>query len=244
MERAAGLARIGDRILSLMAGLLALLVICYGGYSIYDDWLIENQSTSSDLMKYKPNSGSSMSLAELIAINPDVIGWIEIDDTRIDQPLTQSKKDDLEYVNKNPLGEFSVGGSCFLSVQNHGDLSDPYNLTYGHHLDNGGMYGDVSEFLEDSYFESHQTGKLYTLDKEWTIEVFAIVKANPDNAAIYSPGQYNETGVGSLDAFLRENSTHYRDIGIQTTDQIISLSTCYNSDTNGRAILFGRMVQN
>ena len=185
-----------------------------------------------------------MSLAELIAINPDVIGWIEIDDTRIDQPLTQSKKDDLEYVNKNPLGEFSVGGSCFLSVQNHGDLSDPYNLTYGHHLDNGGMYGDVSEFLEDSYFESHQTGKLYTLDKEWTIEVFAIVKANPDNAAIYSPGQYNETGVGSLDAFLRENSTHYRDIGIQTTDQIISLSTCYNSDTNGRAILFGRMVQN
>lgn len=152
MERAAGLARIGDRILSVLAGLLALLVICYGGYSIYDDWLIENQSTSSDLMKYKPNSGGSMSLAELIAINPDVIGWIEIDNTRIDQPLTQSKKDDLEYVNKSPLGEFSIGGSCFLSVQNHGDLSDPYNLTYGHHLDNGGMYGDVSKFLEDSYF--------------------------------------------------------------------------------------------
>lgn len=244
MDRAAGLARFGDRLISMLAGIIALLVICYGGYSLYDDWLIDHQGLSGDLMKFKPSTGDSMSLAELVAINPDVIGWIEIDDTRIDQPLIQSKKDDLEYVNKSPLGEFSIGGSCFLSVQNNGDFSDPYNLTYGHHIENGGMYGDVSEFLDDSYFEKHQTGKLYTLDKEWTLEVFSIVKANPDNNMIFETYQYRDAGIGSLDTFLRENSTHYRDIGIQPTDQIISLSTCYNSDTNGRAILFARMIQN
>ena len=244
MERAAGLARIGDRLISVLAGFLALLVICYGGYSLYDNWLIDHQGLSGDLMKYKPSTGNSISLAELIAINPDVIGWIEIDDTRIDQPLVQSKKDDLEYVNKSPLGEFSVGGSCFLSVQNHGDLSDPYNLTYGHHIENGGMYGDVSEFLKEDYFNSHQTGTLQTLDQTWAIEVFAIVTANPDENMIYNTGQYEQNGVASLDAFLRERSTHYREIGIGPGDQIISLSTCYNTETNGRAILFGRMVRN
>lgn len=47
-----------------------------------------------------------------MAINKDVAGWITIDDTHIDYPVVQGK-DDMEYINKDVYGEFSLSGSIF-----------------------------------------------------------------------------------------------------------------------------------
>ena len=57
-----------------------------------------------------------------MAINKDVAGWITIDDTHIDYPVVQGK-DDMEYINKDVYGEFSLSGSIFLSCMNKKDFS-------------------------------------------------------------------------------------------------------------------------
>ena len=62
----------------------------------------------------------------------------------------------MTYINKNVFGEFALTGSIFLSCMNSPDFSDPYNLIYGHHMDNGGMFGDVMEFLDSEYFDEHK----------------------------------------------------------------------------------------
>lgn len=54
----------------------------------------------------------------------------------------------MEYINKDVYGEFSLSGSIFLSCMNKKDFSDNYNLVYGHHMANGGMFGDVVSFTE------------------------------------------------------------------------------------------------
>ena len=97
---------------------------------------------------------------ELLAINPDVRGWLTIDGTHVDYPIVQGE-DDMEYVNKGVYGEFSLSGTVFLDSENTSDFSDCYNLLFGHHMANGAMFGDVVRFTDRTYFEKHQTGTTF-----------------------------------------------------------------------------------
>ena len=246
METAAKAARFGNFILSLMASVIILAMFAYGGYSLWDSYMV-NQGAflSSDLLKYKPQAAedggeANYSLEELIALNPDTRGWITIDDTHIDYPFVQGETD-MEYINMDIMGEFALSGAIFQSCMNGPDFSDTYNLLYGHHMDNAAMFSDVMEFLDADYFESHQTGTLYLPDKTYHISVFACIEADGYDPLIYNPGP--DFGTGELLEYLKASSTQYRDIGVTAEDKIVGLSTCVDAQTTERAILFGRLEE-
>ncbi len=246
METAAKAARFGNFILSLMASVIILAMFAYGGYSLWDSYMV-NQGAflSSDLLKYKPQAAedggeANYSLEELIALNPDTRGWITIDDTHIDYPFVQGETD-MEYINMDIMGEFALSGAIFQSCMNSPDFSDTYNLLYGHHMDNAAMFSDVMEFLDADYFESHQTGTLYLPDKTYHISVFACIEADGYDPLIYNPGP--DFGTGELLEYLKASSTQYRDIGVTAEDKIVGLSTCVDAQTTERAILFGRLEE-
>lgn len=243
MEIAVRAARIGNYILSAIAAIMILLMLAYGGYSLWDSYMINQGAfTGSDLLKYKPTGetgGENYSLEELIALNPDTRAWLTIDDTHIDYPVVQGE-DDMEYINTDVFGEFALSGSIFLSCLNSPDFSDHYNLIYGHHMDNGAMFGDVMEFEDETYFESHQTGTLYLPEETYHITLFAYMEADGYDRLIYRPGRECES-MQELLNYLKKSSTQYRDIGVTAEDRIIGMSTCVDAVTNGRAILFGRL---
>lgn len=244
MERAAMLARAGNWILSVIVGILILVMLLYGGYSLWDTaMLYQGAFVSSDLLKYKPSSGKTdgPTLAELAALNPDVRGWLTIDDTHIDYPVVQGKTD-MEYINKDVYGEFSLSGSIFMDSRNAADFSDSYCLLYGHHMDNGAMFGDVVEFVNKDYFDSHRTGTLYLIDGSvYTIELFACIEIDAFDSVVYQPTAQEQGNVGPLLEYIREKAVQYREIGVTTSNQIIGLSTCAEAETNGRVVVFGRM---
>ena len=246
MEIAAKAARFGNFILSLIASVIILAMFAYGGYSLWDSYMV-NQGAflSSYLLKYKPQAAedggeANYSLEELIALNPDTRGWITIDDTHIDYPFVQGETD-MEYINMDIMGEFALSGAIFQSCMNSPDFSDTYNLLYGHHMDNAAMFSDVMEFLDADYFESHQTGTLYLPDKTYHISVFACIEADGYDPLIYNPGP--DFGTGELLEYLKASSTQYRDIGVTAEDKIVGLSTCVDAQTTERAILFGRLEE-
>lgn len=246
MEIAVRAARIGNYLLGMIAAIMIVLMCAYGGYSLWDNYMI-NQSAfaGSDLLKYKPQmsggSEATYSLEELIALNEDTRGWLTIDDTHIDYPVVQGE-DDMEYINTDVFGEFALSGSIFLSCLNSPDFSDHYNLIYGHHMDNGGMFGDVMEFADDAYFASHQTGSLYTPNQAYEVTLFAYMLTDGYDRLIYHPGEGGADMQTLLD-YLQQSSVQYRDIGVTVDDRIIGMSTCVDAVTNGRAILFGRITE-
>lgn len=247
MERAAKLARCGNTVLGGIAGIFILLMLLYGGYSLWDTYMVYQAAfVSDDLMKFKPvpsKDGSNPTLEELQAINPDVRGWLTIDDTHIDYPVVQGKTD-LEYINKDVYGKFAFSGSIFLSCLNSPDFSDGYNLVYGHHMDNGGMFGDVVEFLDKSYFEKHTTGTLYLPGETYGIKIFACVETDAYDSTVFQPQSQPKDDISNLLEYLRGKSVQYREIGVEQTDRVIALSTCAEAETNGRVIIFGRLEKN
>ena len=247
MKIAVRIAQAGNQILNIIVMGIILFLFLYGGYSLWDTYMSAKSAfLSDDLLSYKPQpgEGANPSLEDLMAINKDVAGWITIDDTHIDYPVVQGK-DDMEYINKDVYGEFSLSGSIFLSCMNKKDFSDNYNLVYGHHMANGGMFGDVVSFTEKSYFDKHKTGELYLPDKTMHIDLFACMKTSASDSKVYNPQNISKTSESfkSFLDYVREAAICYRDSGRQDTGQIIGLSTCSEAVTNGRVILFGRLSE-
>ena len=120
MKKAAMAARVGNRILSIMAGILILLMLSYGVYSLWDTYKIyANSFADEELLKFRPTDDGedNPTLKDLKKLNPDVKAWIQVPKTNIDYPVVQGQ-DDMEYINKNVYGEFELSGAIFLSCLN------------------------------------------------------------------------------------------------------------------------------
>lgn len=241
------LLRIANRSMNLFVACLMTVLFLYGGYSLWDTWRIYHSALpDQDLMKLKPVKGedSNPSLQDLQKINADVCAWLTVYDTGIDYPVVRGK-DDMEYINKDVYGDFALSGAIFLQSANQPDFSDPYNLIYGHHMSNGAMFGDVVEFADEEYFATHETGTLYLPEKTCSITFFACVETDAMDSQIYGYiGEPDMTGqMQQLLQYVQEHAVQYRDIGVTSQDSVIALSTCAESATNGRVVLFGKLQE-
>lgn len=243
MKKAAMAARVGNRILSIMAGILILLMFSYGVYSLWDTYKIyANSFADEELLKFRPTDDGedNPTLKDLKKLNPDVKAWIQVPKTNIDYPVVQGQ-DDMEYINKNVYGEFELSGAIFLSCLNKDDFSDPYNLVYGHNMKNGGMFADVADFTNKEYFETHQKGKLYLTDATRKIRFFACMKVTAADAKIYHPDGYHKENLKDLLDYIQANAVQYRDVNVADESSLIALSTCSEAETNGRVVLIGKL---
>lgn len=243
MKKATMAARVGNRILSIMAGILILLMLSYGVYSLWDTYKIyANSFADEELLKFRPTDDGedNPTLKDLKKLNPDVKAWIQVPKTNIDYPVVQGQ-DDMEYINKNVYGEFELSGAIFLSCLNKDDFSDPYNLVYGHNMKNGGMFADVADFTNKEYFETHQKGKLYLTDATRKIRFFACMKVTAADAKIYHPDGYRKENLKDLLDYIQANAVQYRDVNVADENSLIALSTCSEAETNGRVVLIGKL---
>ena len=222
---------------------LVLIMLLYGGYSLWNTIMIYRGAFSSnDLLKYQPTGDgpNSITLGELMKLNKDVVGWITIFDTHISYPVVQGK-DNQEYLNKDVFGKFSFSGSIFLDYRNACDFTDSYSIIYGHHMEYGAMFGDVVEFKNDDYFQEHKTGALFLLDDTYKITLFACVETQEFNNKIYNPTVQGKDNLDTLLKYIKDEAVQYRDISLNHDDKIIGISTCAEAGTNERVVLFGRL---
>ena len=162
-----------------------------------------------------------------------------VDGTGIDYPVVQGATN-MDYVNRDVYGDFSLSGAIFLDSRCAADLTDPYTVIYGHHMDNSAMFGDVARFAEADYFAAHPAGSISLPDAAYTIELFACVVTDAYDTAIYTPERYPDD-VGALLDYAAAQAVQQRDIGVTAQDRLVALSTCAGSETNGRVVVLGRL---
>jgi len=240
-------AKAANKLLMVFVIAFSLLLFVYSVYVLYDViYTGQNAFISYDLLQYRPdvNSGNAdgkMDFEELLRLNPDTVGWLEIYDTNICYPIVQGS-DDLEYAGKDIYGYSSLTGSIYLSSENQSAFDDWYNLIYGHHMDNGAMFGDIEKYRDENFFHSHQKGILQTLDGNYELTITACVMTNSYEDVIYTVGSKEESQYEELHDYIKENSVlldEQADIPmLGDTTKILAFSTCEAASTNGRLVLF------
>ena len=158
------LIKILDKSLDTVIVIVCILLLLIGTYSLMDNlWLYENATDRSSLT-YKPALDEP--LQEEKRISENQIAWITVNDTDIDYPVMQGK-DNYEYLNKDPYGEFSLSGSIFLDARNDPDFKDDYSLIYGHHMEKGAMFGALDDFQDRAYFDQRRSGTIMTDERSY-----------------------------------------------------------------------------
>ncbi|MGN0478527.1 MAG: class B sortase, partial [Hominenteromicrobium sp.] len=78
-------------------------------------------------------------------INPDICGWLRIENTNINQPVLQSAETDPEYyLYHNYKGEETKYGSIFLDASC--SVSSETQLIHGHSMQDGRMFWGLIGF--------------------------------------------------------------------------------------------------
>ena len=235
----------GNQILSLLTGLLAASLILFSSYILYDTFYTENQAFSNgwELLKYKPvvMEGEPIEGQDTLAgMLNNYRAWLTMYDTHIDYPVMQGKND-LFYASHDIYGEPSLTGNIYLAAENTPDFSDSYNLIYGHHMDNGAMFGALDEYLKESYIQEHSEGILISTKSVWDLEVFAVLKTNAYEKTVYDVGP--DKTVSQIMDFLQNppehSSVEYLNMDVaEGMTKITALSTCASAETDGRLVVF------
>ena len=96
----------------------------------------EEESPESEKEKEEPkNRYLEIDFADLKAVNPDVIAWIQIPALDISYPVVQGKIMHIIFITFS--GESNINGSIFVDCHNQPDFTDQNTIVYGHNMKNG-----------------------------------------------------------------------------------------------------------
>lgn len=244
MKRIFKFAKAVNSLLMICVILAAFGLMLCGLYVLNDIYYTNRSAFSSyDLLQYRPephntNDDDPQTFSELQEVNSDTVGWIEMFGTNINYPVVQGDND-LEYLNKDIFGYSTLSGSIYLSAENSRNFDDWYNIIYGHHMDNGAMFGDIAKYLDSDFFNSHNEGILQTENGDYNIKVIACIRTNAYEDAVYQFDKSAENKYPELYDYIIEHSENKTELPEKIDGvQLIGLSTCTDAVTNGRIVLF------
>jgi sortase B len=200
--------RAANGLLDGVTALLVLLAVVWSGYALWDNSRVyaaaDNVQAGLLAFKPQPQEDNSLSFGQLRDINPDVCGWLTLDGTAIDYPVVQGESN-FTYLNTDVYGSFALAGSIFLDVDCDADFSGRYSLLYGHHMENGRMFGDLDKYKDGAFFRQNTTGTLTLPGGSYRLEVLACLVVPASEQAIFAPGKWR-SDAGGLLPFVEENA--------------------------------------
>ena len=164
----------------------------------------------------------------LKAINPDVIGWIQIEGTSISYPIM--KGTDNEYYLKHTFeGNYNAAGSIFIDYTNNSNFEDCNTIIYGHNMKNGSMFGLLRKHFKDQESVPGRYIWICTPDKNYRYEIFSshVVDAAGEVYTLFSAP--DEQFASYLEKMKSQSLVDFQ-TEVTAEDKVITLSTCTGND--------------
>ena len=189
----------------------------------------------------RDENGMLIEYGEIYAQNPDLVGWIRIDGTKLDNPVLQTPDRRDYYLNHDFYGQPSAWGAIY--AREECDINTPSdNITlYGHNMRDGSMFAVANEYVYKETWENNPLIFFDTLYEYHVYKIFAVFKTS----AILGQGftyhnMIDATDKEEFDAFIAKcKELSFYDTGLtpQYGDKIICLSTCEYTLDEGRLVI-------
>ncbi len=204
--------------------------------------------TSGEDVKPTTNAdGILLEYESLYEQNNDLIGWIEIKNTPINYPVMQSIDNPNYYLEHNFNKEYSDYGCPY--VQEDCDLETSDNLVlHSHNMKDGSMFATLIDYKDESFWEEHKTVNFDTIYEKQEYEIVSvfITTANLLDDSIFE--YYKFTGSGTEEDFnsyidkVKELELYDTGVTAEYGDELITLSTCEYSVTEGRLVVVAKKI--
>lgn len=175
------------------------------------------------------------SVSDLLSMNSECFGWINISGTNINYPVMHTPSNPQKYLNRNFYGEYSYSGTPFLDARCSADSTNL--IIYGHHMNNGTMFAGLCNYTEYSYFSEHPTVVLETKDGAFAYSVFSVMKVKSDDDWYKFTTVGTQKSYNSRIEYAKEKSIYNTDVTPVYGQQILTLSTCYGYNQDDRILV-------
>ena len=177
----------------------------------------------------------------LFEVNPDMVGWMKIEDTRINYPVMQTPDRPDYYLYRNFNKENSAQGCLY--ARELCDITTPSdNITiYGHCMNDGSMFEGLHDYLDKDFFLEHGIIHFDTLTEHHEYQIFAVFKTTASIGEGFTYHEFvnagNEKEFSSFVSVCKNLSFYETGFTPQYGDKLITLSTCEYTQVNGRLVV-------
>ncbi len=178
---------------------------------------------------------------ELLAINPETIGWLKVPNTNIDYPVVKGS-DNRFYLNHDFYQEPEIRGAIYMDYRNTGDGSDRHTIIYGHQSRLGIMFTELNKYKEREFFDKNEIIYLTTLYEEQEWQVFAAYETSTSFYYIVTDFSSDASFLSTVEQF-QKRSKFARDVKITKDDQILTLSTCVYGVDDMRFVVQAKRIK-
>ena len=159
-------------------------------------------------------------------VNPDVVGWISIPGTSISQPVVQAPANDPNrYLTHDVYGNWNPWGAIYIDAECEGGLlGSPNAVVYGHHMDDGSMFAEVTGYSDPAWAAEHATVLVQTPTDRRAYKVRYADVVN--NGSL--PKRVEFLDKTDFDAWYAEGLSDAAAVvdAVEVPEQTISLVTC------------------
>lgn len=232
--------------------LICLVIILFISVKNIFNWIKDNKKTSEmesiiedntsiEVIEDNTESGLiNVDLNDLKKINSDTVGYIKVNNTNINYPVVQTTNNTF-YLSHTFDKTENKAGWVFMDYRNHNDNFDTNTILYAHgRLDNT-MFGSLRKVIKEEWYTNPDNYILqYSNDyysSKW--QVFSIYRVKETDDYIKTNFSSNEEYISFIN-LIKSRSIYDFNIDVNTNDNIITLSSCYN-DTD-RMVLHAKLV--
>lgn len=259
------------KFISIICVIAILLSSCYLFFYFYAQWqnnkilqnaadsLIDNVDNEEQMKEEYRKKYPDVNFPEdlllkyypVYAENQDLRGWISIPELGIDYPIMQSS-DNNYYLRRNIKKEYSVWGIPFFDCSCRINPNSRNLIIYGHNAAKikNKMFTPLNAYLTSDGFREAPVIKCDTIFEEAYWKVYAVfitnAKAKDDNGFCFNymiPDFSTKSEFNEFISHINERAVYITGVGINDTDDILTLSTCNYSFKNARMIIVCRKVR-
>lgn len=187
---------------------------------------------------------------DLLALNSDVKGWIQIEGTNINYPVVQSSSDDPEfYLNRNINKEEDSYGTIFLDMHTNIETPTKNLLLHGHNMSRSKtMFHHLMKYNDIEFLKENPLIQFDTIYHEDNWKVFAVFKTNgsSEKEPLFDYRKSIFTDDSDFLNFvhdIRIRSIYNMPVDIGADDQILLLSTCSYEVDDYRTVVAARKIR-
>jgi len=182
-------------------------------------------------------------IAALLTINPDIVGYLKINNTNIDYPVVTTT-DNKYYLKKNLYKEDDQNGWIFMDFRNSSKYLNDNTIIYGHNIYYSGvMFGTLHRALNSSW-NSNPDNLIISFDTmyesmKWQIySIYTIPKTSDYLKVSFPTAEEKEEYI----SMTKNRSIKDFGVAVDKSDRLLTLSTC--TDNNSRLVIHAKLIPN
>lgn len=189
----------------------------------------EEENSSSNNYTTSPSSyytKYNQIFDELTSINDETIGWLTVNNTKVNYPVVQHTDNDY-YLKRDFNKKNNSYGWIYMDYRNNIYNLSNNTIIWGHNLRNGMMFGTLRYATNESWYKNpdNQIITFNTKVKNMKWKIFSIYKIPVTNDYLYANfGDLNE--FQSFLDMIRGRSMYDFGVNVSKEDHILTLSTC------------------